>query len=653
MRPDSNRQPGFLSALSWIAIIILIGAAGYFCWQAFTIGIFSNMQLLIGGCILAFILILFLCLLIKKYEHIWVKVLMIILSLALSLICGFGGYYLQQTSAFFSVVSGGNADPNDPNASILNDADVLSNKVAMTVTTYAMHETEITKPDQLNGKRVGVIRASDEKGTDGALDQLKTKGATSPDTVEYENAFALVDALFAGNVDAIVLPEQFHEDLLNAANDFNQYNALTTFTNTVDQYIYYEPMPDEMKNPADPVADITKDPFTIFISGADSYGNLSATSRSDVNMLVTVNPVTHQVLLVSLPRDTYLPITCKKNTTACANFGGAEDKLTHSGIYGIGTTESSIEDFLDIEINYTVRVNFSSLINIVDSIGGIDVEVEPGLEVDTFYANGTEGVKAGMNHLDGERALAFARERHAYLNGDNQRIINQQIVLKSLLSKMMSPAMVVNYPNFIRALSTAFFTNMPSNQIKALIGLEISSFPSWNIQSYAISGDPDMLYSPSLNATSSVLVANPQTVEMAGALIDDVLDGKTVNISDNTSESDSSTTTSTRRRRKKSSEDESETSSEVSWPEYVPEEPGYNEPVYDNPVYDPPTYQTPVTDPGYYDPGYNTIPDSEETVYPASPSVPTVPDEGGAGAGGEEIPNTPPTDEGDNFVPMD
>ena len=131
-------------------------------------------------------------------------------------------------------------------------------------------------------------------------------------------------------------------------------------------------------------------------------------------MLVAINPKTAEILMVSLPRDTYTEITCKKNQTACEGLQGQFDKLTHSGLYGVGTTESTVEDLLDVPINYTVRLNFSSLINIVDAIGGIEVEVEPGLEVETFYANGTEGVKAGWNHLDGERALAFSRERHAY-----------------------------------------------------------------------------------------------------------------------------------------------------------------------------------------------------------------------------------------------
>lgn len=446
-------------------------------------------------------------------------------------IAGVGGYYLMETSAFFNMISGEGTTDNQEkgidDTDIMNEADRLSDQMAMTVTTYALTDTGLSNPSDLNGRVVGVITAMDEKGTNGALEQLRSKGG-NPETREYANAFTLIDALYNGEIDAAVLPEQYHGDLLDAANDYNKYNALTTFSNVVDQYIYYEPIPEEMKNPADEVPDITKDPFTILISGSDSYGNLSTTSRSDVNMLVTVNPVTHEVLLVSLPRDTYMPFSCRKNETACGYAAGQYDKLTHSGIYGVGTTESSIEDFLGIEINYTVRVNFSSVINIVDAIGGVDVEVEPGLEVDTFYANGTEGVHAGTNHLNGERALAFARERHAYLDGDNQRVINQQILMKALLKSMMSPSMVINYPKFLRALSTAFTTNMPGNQIRQLISLEISSFPNWNIQSYAISGNPEMRLSAALNAESSVSIVSEDQVQTAKNLIEDVIEGREV-----------------------------------------------------------------------------------------------------------------------------
>lgn len=630
-KAKKNRQPKTLTFFCWVFLLLLLASIAYVVYEAMQIGIFTPTQLLIAGGILALLGVLFACLLLKRFYHTWTKVLVMVLSLALTVICAYGGYYIDQTNDLFSlVVTNPQSGQNSQDTQVLSSADVLG-QMAMTVTTYAMHASNISKPSDLNGTVVGTMMSSDEKGTTGAINQLHNAGAQF-ETREYPSSFSLVDALYAGEVNAIILPEQFHDELLENANDFNKYNALTTFTNNVDQYIYYEPIPDEMRNPADEVPDITKDPFTILISGADSYGNINSATRSDVNMLVTVNPVTHEVLMTSLPRDSYMPFSCKKNINACYNISGQEDKLTHSGFYGVGTTESTLEDFLGIEINYTVQVNFSSLINIVDAIGGIDVEVEPGLEVETFYANGTEGVHAGTNHLEGERALAFARERHAYLTGDNQRIINQQIVLKALLKKMLSPSMVINYPNFIRALSTAFATNMPTKQIKELIGLELAGFPSWNIQNFAISGDSDMLYCPSLNATASVIIPNSLQVAQASSLIQDVLEGKPIDVANPSVEPNIHHNSSNGSSHSGSdASDDTDTNQTYTDPYQEPSyydpnfyDPGYIDPGYTNPGVNDSTWSDPgLSDPGLVNPG-TVDPGYQEPVVP-EPDLPSFP----------------------------
>lgn len=430
--------------------------------------------------------------------------------LAVCLLCVYvmGGRFVSETNQMLSAVTN------------------LTEKVANTVTVYAMINN-VEKPGELNGATMGVMSADEPQGTSGLLDQL-SKQNVHPQTVEYTSVYEMVDDLYAGKVDTIALPEQFHDSLNEAANDENRYNALTTFTNVVDQYIYYTDRDESTINRSNPVNNTATDPFIVLISGNDSYGTLNTVSRSDVNMLAVVNPKTAQVLIVSIPRDTYTAITCKKNPNACASVSGQFDKLTHSGIYGIAATESTVEDLLDIPINYTVRLNFSSLINIVDAMGGVDVEVEPGLEVETFYANGTEGVQAGINHLNGERALAFSRERHAYIDGDNQRVRNQQILIKAIISRMMSPTMVTSYPQVMKALSTAFETNMSTREIKQLLTLELTRFPNWNIQSVALSNNSSMEYSPSVGDYTSVTVADAGQIAYVHDLIEEVLAGNPV-----------------------------------------------------------------------------------------------------------------------------
>lgn len=425
---------------------------------------------------------------------------------------GLGGRYIADTSVMLDKVTD------------------LTDKMANTVTVYAMVNAMDSEKD-LDQADLGVMTEAEPQGTSGLLESLDKKGI-HPNTIEYSSVFEMVDDLYNGNVAAIALPEQLHDALNEAANDENRYNALTTFTNTVDQYIYYTERDESMKNEPDPVSNIMRDPFAVLISGNDSYGTLNSVSRSDVNMLVAVNPQTAKILMVSLPRDTYTAITCKKSPSACESIDGQFDKLTHSGLFGVGATESSIEDLLDVPINYTVRLNFSSLINIVDAIGGVDVEVEPGLEVETFYANGTEGVKAGINHLNGERALAFARERHAYEDGDNQRVRNQQIVMKALIRSMISPSMVANYPKVMEALSTAFETNMSAKEIKRLITLELTRFPDWDIQSVSLMNTAATEYSPSNQSYSSVTLADTGQLETVHNLIMDVLEGRNIELPD-------------------------------------------------------------------------------------------------------------------------
>lgn len=503
------KRPGFFS---WLLAILSVGGVGWFLYQIIRINILPTSMLLIVCALLVVLMTLLLIVWLFHTRRRAAKTIMCILVCLIGAGTALGGFYLKDTDHMFEAITN------------------LTDKQANTLTVYAMKGSEITKPDQIKaGMLVGIDPGDDAAGTEACLEQLRKAGAVF-ETKEYDSCYELVDALYDEDVTAIVFPESMHAELYEAANDTNKYNALTTFTNSVDHYVYYTDRDQTTVNKANPVGNIMMDPFTVLVSGNDSYGSINQVTRSDVNMLVTVNPRTAQVLILSIPRDSYLPITCKKNQNACAAVAGEDDKLTHSGLYGVGTTESTLEDAFDVEVNYYVRINFSSLINIIDAIGGIDVNVEPGLEVETFYANGTEGVHAGMNHLDGERALAFVRERHAYIDGDNQRIKNQQIVLRALLKALLSPKMVVNYPKVMQALSTAMDTNMTSNELKSLLTLELARFPKWNIQTFALVGEPDMRYSPSNQSDLSVMILGDQEVSQARNLIDQVIAGQTIDL---------------------------------------------------------------------------------------------------------------------------
>ena len=219
--------------------------------------------------------------------------------------------------------------------------------------------------------------------------------------------------------------------------------------------------------------DVTKDSFNILISGIDTYGSITKVSRSDVNILVTVNPSTHNILLTSIPRDYYVLIP---------EFN-EYDKLTHAGIYGIETSVSTIENLLDTKINYYVKVNFTSVIDIVDAIGGITVDSS----YDFTTPDGYHFTK-GTNELDGEEALSFARERKSFADGDRVRGENQELILTAIINKAMSASIIMDYGNLLNALNDKFVTNITDEEITDFIKKQISEMPSWTIDSISLDG---------------------------------------------------------------------------------------------------------------------------------------------------------------------
>lgn len=397
----------------------------------------------------------------------------------------------------------------------------LTNKVTNTVSIIVMNDSGIQSLSEINGLSVSSAETIDKDATNRCISDIESNGI-SVDLIDYENYQEALLALMNKEVDAMVLNEAYR-GMLHEIEGFTGFSNMTT---VIHKTVYYTERENILDTSEDAV-NVVREPFTVLISGNDSYGSLNETSRSDVNMLVTINPNTHKILMTSIPRDYYLKMACSAGTNDCPNQ--QYDKLTHSGLYGVSTTEQTIEEAFDIEINYYVRVNFSSLVNLVDAIGGIDVEVEPGLEVDTFYANGTEGVHAGTNHLDGERALAFARERYAYVDGDVQRNKNQQQVLMKMFEKIASPSMIVNFGKFIDALGGAFETNMSSDDMLSLIRYEFTFFPDWSFEQSSVVGYQDTMYSVVLGDYTAVTIGNTQSIDIATKKIQAILSGGSSN----------------------------------------------------------------------------------------------------------------------------
>ncbi|MBQ6150417.1 MAG: LCP family protein [Mogibacterium sp.] len=264
------------------------------------------------------------------------------------------------------------------------------------------------------------------------------------------------------------------------------------------------------------VSDVTKHPFNFIITGIDVDGTIDAEGRSDVNMVVTVNPKTHQILMTSIPRDYEIYM---------AEFDNAMDKLTHTGFYGVQTTIDAEEQLFDTDVNYYVKVNFTTVERFIDAIGGVDVESEYEF---TPVKLKEWTVKKGVNHMNGKQALAFARERKAFPTGDHQRIKNQQLVFEALIKKATSSrTMILSYNKVLSSLRNYFEMSFSSREIRKLVKFQLAKDPSWKIFKNSIVGGDGMLPTYSSGGEYAyVMTQDPESIENAKTLMNAVLGGQ-------------------------------------------------------------------------------------------------------------------------------
>ena len=360
----------------------------------------------------------------------------------------------------------------------------------------------------------GVQQSSEENEIDKAMKKVNEDTGAEVMTAEYNTLNDQAAALLDGSVEAIVYDEGYGGILDEV------YEGFGSQTKIIGQYsIESEPSEEEnLLAGAAAEVNVKDETFSIYISGIDVYGPISSKSRSDVNIIATVNPNTKQILLTNTPRDYYVPIP--------GVSGEGKDKLTHAGIYGVEKSMATLGQLYGIEIPFYARVNFTSLITMVDLMGGVDVDSEVA-----FTTDGAGGaiinVQKGTNHFNGEQALAFARERYSLEGGDNQRGKNQMAVIQAMFKKMITPEMLMKAPTMISEISDSVETNMSMDQIQKLIQSQLSSGGSWTIKSVAAEGTGDSQYCYSMPGTALyVMQPNMESVENIKALMQSVQNGE-------------------------------------------------------------------------------------------------------------------------------
>ena len=440
---------------------------------------------IIAGLLLIALLIVFTSQLLSKKKGIAGKIFSVLMSVILAV----GSFYIFKANGTVSEISGSGTKVDKVVVAVLADDPAESIQDAKDYSfgvQYALKGEEIQE-------------------TVGAINE--ELGSAIAET-EYRSVQEQATALHNGDVQAIIYNEAYNGILSEEFGDFG--NSI--------KVIYSHSIETKVENKAAEQVEVKDDTFTVYISGIDVYGAIETNSRSDVNIMAVVNPTSHQILLVTTPRDYYVEIP--------GISGGELDKLTHAGIYGVDASMATLGQLYDTTIDFYARVNFTSLVEMVDALGGVDVYSEQAFTTseDTGLVM---NVVQGENHFNGQQALAFSRERMNVDGGDFQRGKNQQAVITAMIKKAVSPAILVGANGILNSVSGNVDTNMSQDQIQTLIKTQLSDGGAWNIKSVAAEGTGDQQYCfSSPGSLLYVTQPDPNSVASIKAMIDSVENGE-------------------------------------------------------------------------------------------------------------------------------
>ncbi len=364
--------------------------------------------------------------------------------------------------------------------------------------------------------KFGILKVGDREVVNELITTIESSSTVKMNIVEYPSIIDLVSAMKSSSIDSFILSDAYM-DALSSMEGYAKFNETVRaiYSTSVETEIkVVKKNDDTKKEEVSSSYEYLPECFSVYISGIDTYGPVTTKSRSDVNIIATINLKSHNILLVSTPRDFYVPFSI---------FDGAKDKLTHAGVYGIDTSMDVLGDLYDIDLNYYMRVNFTGFTSIIDKLGGVDVVSDA-----RFSAGGYTFVE-GSNHLNGVQALAFSRERYSFADGDRARGRHQMAVIKAVIQGMTSTTILTNYSSIMSELSGTFQTNMTQDEIGEIVKDQISTQKGWNVVTYSVDGSGTTAMSAAMGVNAYMMVPYDDTVEYAKELMTKVKDGYTLN----------------------------------------------------------------------------------------------------------------------------
>ncbi len=381
----------------------------------------------------------------------------------------------------------------------------------LNIDMYVLKNSSTTDIQQLAGQKVAVQKDIDTENQDYAV-KVVNREISGDDivTVSYDDIYSAVDALYSGQAAALLLSESYAEIVADNTDYTDFFDKVTTvYTATKSIQLSYD---------TTAVTNVTTQPFIMLVAGRDTYNyngiKASANGRSDVVMLLVVNPVNKQILVVTIPRDSYVGLRGKASS---------KDKITHASIYGIDCLVQTVNSFLDVNINYFLRINFSSVIDVVDALGGITVD-NPSYFCMT-YSSGAANFcyEKGVINLDGKEALGYVRERHYKGLSDFARNQHQAIVIKAMIDKVTSVDMITKFGDLLTSLEGKFVTDMGVNDIYALAQMQLNDMADWDLVSYGLTGKTGTAHSYAMGRDLSVVLINSDSVQTAKDMIQAVM----------------------------------------------------------------------------------------------------------------------------------
>ncbi len=376
---------------------------------------------------------------------------------------------------------------------------------------YVLVEDPAESLEDVADYQFGILSSLDRENTDKVVKDINKDLKKEISIAEYDNVIELVDALYSGETNALILNSAYIS-FVTGTEGYEDFES--RIRSISSQEIIEELAVDENKKDIEYNGD---EVVAIYISGNDCEGVPEVNGNSDVNILMVANLKTRQILLISTPRDYYVPLSISN---------GQKDKLTHAGAYGIDVSVETLELLYDVEIDDYVKMNFTGFIEIVDALGGVTVYSE----YDFYMENDTLHYHKGYNDLDGYEALMFARNRAAFSDGDRQRGKNQMAVIEAMIKKMATSDMLKNYSEVLDAISGSMITSMSYDEISNLVKFQLNNMQSWEVLKYSVNGFDSANTCYSVGGSVYVMEPDYATVEQAREYIDQMYEGKKITI---------------------------------------------------------------------------------------------------------------------------